>query len=74
IESFVFDVTLNDGSQHRLAGFYTIHEEKLAALSGSVLETLSKAGHLHAAYRVIASLSKFRDLVERQNRAHAGRR
>ncbi|HEY5807351.1 MAG TPA: SapC family protein, partial [Povalibacter sp.] len=31
IESFVFDVTLNDGSQNRLAGFYTIHEEKLAA-------------------------------------------
>jgi hypothetical protein len=71
LESFVFDITLNDGSQSRLAGFYTIHEERLSALPGEVLERLSRAGHLQAAYMVIASLSNFRELIERQNRSHA---
>lgn len=72
LESFVFDVTLDDGSQNRLAGFYTIHEDRLNALGGDALERLSRAGHLQAAYMAIASLSNFRALIERQNRLHAG--
>jgi len=36
LESFVFDIELDDGSQNRLAGFYTIHEERLAALGGDL--------------------------------------
>lgn len=72
LESFVFDITLADGSQNRLAGFYTIHEDRLNALGGVALECLSKAGHLQAAYMAIASLSNFRELIERQNRLHAG--
>jgi hypothetical protein len=68
IESFVFDVQLDDGSQNRLAGFYIINEERLAGLAGDVLERLSKAGHLQAAYMAIASLSNFRALIERRNR------
>jgi hypothetical protein len=71
LESFVFDVQLADGAQHRLAGFYTIHEERLGALAGQALERLSKAGWLQAAYMAIASLSHFRALVDRQNRLHA---
>jgi hypothetical protein len=68
IESFVFDVQLDDGSQNRLAGFYIINEERLAGLAGDVLERLSKAGHLQAAYMAIASLSNFRALIQRRNR------
>jgi hypothetical protein len=71
LESFVFDIKLEDGSQNRLAGFYTINEERLTALSGSALEQLSKAGHLGAIYMAVASLSHFRALIERQNRLHA---
>jgi hypothetical protein len=73
-ESFVFDVQLRDGAQHRLAGFYTIHEERLGRLGGEALERLSKAGWLQAAYMAIASLSNFRALIERQNRLHAAGR
>jgi hypothetical protein len=69
LESFVLDVQLNDGSQNRLAGFYVINEERLVGLPGDVLERLSKAGHLQAAYMAIASLSNFRALIERRNRA-----
>jgi hypothetical protein len=71
LESFVFDIQLDNGSQNRLAGFYTIHEERLTGLSGNALEHLSKAGHLLAAYLCVASLSNFRALIDRQNRAHA---
>lgn len=71
LESFVFDIALGCGSQNRLAGFYTINEERLAALDGGALERLSKAGHLQAIYMAMASLSNFRALIERQNRLHA---
>lgn len=72
LESFVFDIGLADGSQNRMAGFYTINEERLNGLGGSALERLSSAGHLQAVYMAIASLSNFRALIERQNRLHAG--
>ena len=29
LESFVLDVELDDGSEHRMSGFYTINEESL---------------------------------------------
>lgn len=72
LESFVLDVELDDGSQNRLIGFHTINEERLGALGGDVLERLSKAGHLQAAYMAIASLSNLRQLIDRQNRLNAG--
>ncbi|NRF65775.1 SapC family protein [Aquincola sp. S2] len=68
LESFVFDVELDDGSTHRLAGFYTIDEDRLAALDGAVLERLQRAGQLMPIYMAVASLSNFRTLVERRNR------
>lgn len=74
LESFVLDVTLDDGSDNRLWGFYTINEERLAALGGAALERLQRAGHLLPAYMAIASLSNLRELVERKNRRHAAGR
>jgi SapC len=71
LESFVLDITLDDGSQNRLTGFYTINEERLNALDGGALERLNKAGHLQPVYMAIASLSNFRALIERQNQLHA---
>ncbi|HMN44355.1 MAG TPA: SapC family protein [Povalibacter sp.] len=75
LESFVFDIQLADGSQNRLSGFYTVHEERLQNLDGAALERLHKAGYLQAIFLVIASLSNFRALIERQQKllttAHA---
>lgn len=73
LESFVFDIELADGSQNRLAGFYTINEERLAELGGSALEQLHKGGHLQAIYMALASLSNLRVLVELRSRLQAGR-
>lgn len=74
LESFVLDIELEDGSQNRLAGFYTINEERLAQLDAQQLDRLHRAGYLQAIYMVLASMSQFRDLVERKNRlvTHAG--
>ena len=73
IEGFALDVTLDDGSQHRLAGFYTIHEERLAALDAAALDKLHKAGYLGPIYYQLASLSNFRALIDRKNARHAAR-
>ncbi len=71
LESFTLDVELNDGSEHRLSGFYTINEEKLDELGGEALEKLNAEGYLKATYMVIASLSNFRDLIERKTARRA---
>lgn len=68
LESFVFDIELDDGSQNRLAGFYTINEDRLATLDGAVLQRLNQSGYLAAIYFAMASLSNFRALIERKNR------
>lgn len=71
LESFVLDIELDDGAQGRLAGFYTINEDRLAALDAGALGQLHRAGHLEPVYMAIASLSQFRGLIERKNRRHA---
>lgn len=72
LESFVLDIELDDGSQNRLAGFYTIHEERLAQLKGEQLARLHEVGYLQAIYMAVASLSQFRALIDRKNRTLAG--
>lgn len=74
LESFVLDVKLDDGSHNRLAGFHTIDEARLQALSGDALERLARDGHLLPVYMVLASMSRFRDLIERTNRRRASAR
>ena len=73
LESFVLDIQAADGSQNRLAGFHTIHEERLAALDGPALAELHAAGWLAAIYMVLASTAHVRDLVDRYNRRLARR-
>lgn len=67
LESFTLDVELNDGAKYRMAGFYTINEEKLAELGGEALAKLNREGHLQPIYMALASLSNIRDLIERRN-------
>ncbi len=74
LEPFVFDIELDDGSQNRLAGFYTINEERLAGLRADALGRLNEAGYLQPVFMALASLVNFRALIERKNRLHAGAR
>jgi len=73
LESFVLDIQAADGSQNRLAGFHTIHEERLAALDATAVAELHAAGYLAAIYMVLASISHMRDLVDRYNKRLAQR-
>lgn len=68
LEPFVFDIETADGTQSRLSGLYTIHEERLAALPGAALEKLQRDGHLLPIYMQLASMMHLHDLVERAAR------
>ena len=68
LESFVMDVQLDDGSEHRMSGFYTINENSLRERTGDDLVVLNNNGFLEPVYMAIASLSNLADLVERKNR------
>jgi hypothetical protein len=67
LESFVLDVQLNDGSQNRLSGFYTINEDRLRGLDGAALSSLNERGFLLPVYMAIASLVNLRTLIDRRN-------
>jgi hypothetical protein len=68
LESFVLDVELRDGSSSRLAGFYTVNEERVRALDAAAVGQLHAQGFLEPMYMVLASTVHFRDLIERRNR------
>jgi len=68
LESFVLDVELDDGSKHRMSGFYTINEESLLGLTGDDLVILNNNGHLEPIYMAIASMSNISTLIEMKNK------
>jgi hypothetical protein len=73
IESFALDIQAADGSQNRLAGFSTINEDRLARLDTAAIVELHAQQWLPAIYMVMASMTHFRDLIERYNKRLARR-
>lgn len=67
LEPFSLEVELNDRSKHKLAGFYTINEEKLNTLDGDSLAKLHAHGYLEHIYMVMASISNFTILINKKN-------
>ena len=67
VEPTTFEITLNDGSSHRLVGFSTVSEEKFEQLSGEALADLNTKGLLIPITMMMASLSQLRGLIERRN-------
>ena len=74
LESFVLDIELDDSSVNRLAGYHTINEDRLRALDAAALGELHTAGYLEPVFMAVASVSNFRDLIERMNHSRAGGR
>lgn len=68
IEAFSMTITLSNGSENQLLGFYALNEEKVQGLSGEVLADLNQQGFLQPLFMVIASQSCVRDLVDRKNK------
>lgn len=67
IESVNIKVTLKDNSQHELNSLYTIHEEKVAGLSGETLQQLHQLGYLQMIHMMEASMSNLSLLIEKKN-------
>jgi hypothetical protein len=72
IEKVVADVTLNDEQQYHLTSFHTLNEDKFAALDGSALDRLHRAGFLRLAVFVLSSLRNVGWLIDLKNRKLAG--
>ncbi|RSV13352.1 multidrug transporter [Sphingomonas sp. ABOLG] len=68
LEPLTLEVTLNDGSTHRLVGFHVIDEGRLRALDGAALTELHGEGHLMPIFMALASLGNLRALVARKNK------
>jgi hypothetical protein len=68
LEAFTLDLTFSNGQKQQLAGFYTIHEDNLAALPAEVLGQLQQKGYLQAIYMVIASQANIRHLLQLKNK------
>ena len=68
LESFVLDIELDNGDEHRMSGFYTINEESLSGLTGDDLFILNNNGHLECIYMAIASMSNITSLVAKKNK------
>ncbi|MDE2220274.1 MAG: SapC family protein [Gammaproteobacteria bacterium] len=68
LESFVLDGEHGDGATSRLAGLYTVNEDRARALDGAAVSQLHAQGHLEPMYMVVASTVHFRDLIERRKR------
>jgi hypothetical protein len=71
LESFVLDIQLDEETNNRFMGFYTINEERLRQLGGDALGELGAAGYLEPTYMAMASLSHLRDLIERLRQGQA---
>lgn len=72
IEPITLDITLNNGKQHQLIGFYTINEDTFNALSHEQINDLRDAGYLQAIYMILASHSQVSALINRKNAAVQG--
>ncbi|WP_269533658.1 SapC family protein [Chitinimonas sp. BJYL2] len=68
LEAMSLDIEQDDGTVRRLGGFYVIHEERFATLSAEAVTALHQAGYLLPITMAIASIGRFRDLIERARR------
>ena len=71
LESFFLDISLDGTDKHRLAGYYTINEDKLRELEDSAVLRLHHSGMLQLIHFVLASQANFAGLIERK-RAQVG--
>ena len=67
LEPFTLDITLDNGVNKQLIGFYTINEHKLLDLDGDTLAELNENGYLQPIYMAVASFARIKDLIDKKN-------
>ncbi len=65
LEVVTLEITLKNGERNNLTGFYTINEDKLAALDSNAVASLHSQGYLKFIYMVLASHSNVVKLIAR---------
>ncbi|HLO95494.1 MAG TPA: SapC family protein [Burkholderiaceae bacterium] len=68
LEPMALDLPLPEGGTRRIGGFHVIHEERLDALPGAVVADLHERGYWLPLAMAVASLSRFGELVQREQR------
>jgi hypothetical protein len=63
------EIAISEERKYRFADYYTIDQERLAALPGAELESLNRAAFLRLAMLVATSLGNVSRLAERKRRA-----
>jgi hypothetical protein len=71
IESMEAEVNLDERVKYKLPDFFTIDQDRLAALDGAALERLNRLGYLQLAFFVVHSLGNVQWLIELKNRRRA---
>lgn len=71
IEPITVEMQLSDREKCTALDFFSISEEKFAALDGPALEQLHRAGFLHMAFMVRSSLRNVSRLLDMKNRKRA---
>ena len=67
LEPFVLKITLDNGQQIELGGFYTINEKTLRELGAEQLARLHNQNFLELIYMSIASLANIKKLINKKN-------
>jgi hypothetical protein len=71
IEPVAVEIQLSDREKYALPEFYSIGQDRLAALDGAALEDLNRTGFLRLAYFVVSSLRNVNRLIDLKNRKRA---
>jgi hypothetical protein len=71
IEPVGVEIELDDRTQYKLPGLYTIGADRLARLDGASLERLHRAGFLRLAFCVVMSLGNVSRLIDMKNKKRA---
>ena len=67
ITAITLKITLKNGQDHALEGFYAIDDEKLQTLNEEAVADLHRRGHLLPAFMMVASQSQLKRLIELKN-------
>lgn len=65
LEVVTLEITLKNGDRNNLVGYYTINEDRLAALDANAVASLHSNGYLQFIYMVLASHSNVVKLINR---------
>jgi hypothetical protein len=72
ITPITLKITLRNGEDHALEGFYAVDDEKLQVLNEAAVTDLHRRGHLLPAFMMVASQSQLKRLIDLKNRKVTG--